>query len=497
MFAEMTPGSYHTALISRKGIERNCCVLHRQQKPRFERICHFSGSRTKDQRHTKSPSLGTCLTFCFKDRARMEQREPPVDSGAEGTEGRLRELASKWFIETQVPLIVHNGFFPTWFLGFISRKDAEEILREKELGCFLIRLSDKAIGYILSYKGKDRCRHFVINQSESGQFVVSGDTEGHDTVSDLIEYYKTSPIQPFEEYLTSSCFEALNEELYDVIQVSPKEQPVAAVRTVKNTQKQQRNLASEQPPTWPPKSNRTLEEVPPLPRRSWLLESGPLNGQDGVLYAQLRKQSPREIPRFQHICRDDNPGRAERSTTQAHNISRCSPQSGPDSIYSELDLEYSKSRSLPLLHNSSDGEQSYRLSAPPHTPPRLTPKPVRQATRYSPPPEKTDSSSSHHPEYMSDSAVYHLAGRPGSPHTTSSEVRTSSERQSDSVYAEVTNEALVDRFPHDDTYELIPGLEDKPKPNHLEDIKPKNNHSSWGLKNDKWKWLFPENKRKW
>lgn len=37
------------------------------------------------------------------------------------------------------------------FLGFIDR-DAEEILREKELGCFLIRLSDKAIGYILSYK---------------------------------------------------------------------------------------------------------------------------------------------------------------------------------------------------------------------------------------------------------------------------------------------------------------------------------------------------------
>lgn len=52
----------------------------------------------------------------------MEQREPLVDSPAEGAEGRLRELASKWFIDTQVPLIVHNGFFPTWFLGFISRK---------------------------------------------------------------------------------------------------------------------------------------------------------------------------------------------------------------------------------------------------------------------------------------------------------------------------------------------------------------------------------------
>lgn len=34
----------------------------------------------------------------------------------------------------------------------ISFRDAEEILCEKELGCFLIRLSNKAIGYILSYK---------------------------------------------------------------------------------------------------------------------------------------------------------------------------------------------------------------------------------------------------------------------------------------------------------------------------------------------------------
>uniref|UniRef100_A0A8P4JZ00 SH2 domain-containing protein n=1 Tax=Dicentrarchus labrax TaxID=13489 RepID=A0A8P4JZ00_DICLA len=534
MSAEMTPGSNHTLAFSRKGVERNCCDLHRQQKPRCEKICNFSGSRTKDQRQTKSPCLRTCLTFCFKDRARMEQREPPVDSHAEGTEGRLRELASKWFIDTQVPLIVHNGFFPTWFLGFITRKDAEEILREKELGCFLIRLSDKAIGYILSYKGRDRCRHFVINQSESGQFVVCGDTEGHNTVSNLIEYYKTSPIQPFGEYLTSSCFgvrqnslvtffkvalikndgligvlflQALNEDLYDIIQVSPKEKPVTTLGAVRNVSKQQTDPAPVQPPTRPPKNNRTLEEVPPLPRRSRHLDIGPLNDQDKVLYAQLRKQSPREIPRFQHLCQDslpgDYPGRAERSTTQDQNTRRYSPPAGPDSVYSELGLLDSKSRSLPLLDNSSDQEQSYRLSAPPHTPPRLSPKPGRQNTCYGPPPEKTDlcnrPSSSHSLEHMSDNAVYHLAGRPGSPHTTLSETR--SEEQSDSVYAEVPGDAVIGRFTHARTYELVPGHEDtaEPQPNTyepLEDIRPKHNHS-WGLKNDKWKWLFPEVKRKW
>nr|XP_046249386.1 SH2 domain-containing protein 7-like [Scatophagus argus] len=506
MFAEMTPGSNHTLAISRKGIERNCCALCKQQKPRSEKVCHISGSRTKDQRQTKSPCLRTCLAFCFKDQVRMEQREPPVDSYAEGIDGRLRELASKWFIETQVPLIVHNGFFPAWFMGFITRKDAEEILREKELGCFLIRLSDKAIGYILSYKGRDRCRHFVINQTESGQFVVCGDTEAHDTVSELIENYKTSPIQPFGEYLTAPCCEVLNEELYDIIQVRPKAQPVASVDAVKSMRKPQINSASEQPPTRPPKSNRILKEAPPLPRRSRLLENGPMDDQDRVLYAQLRKQSPREIPRFQHICRDnlsgDNPGRTERSAPQDQNMRRCSPPSIPDSIYSELDLMDRKSRSLPLLDNGSDGEQSCRLAAPPHTPPRLSPKPVRQLMCYGPQLEKTDAcsrpSSSHSLEHMSDSGVYHLAGKPGSPHTTSSETR--SEQHRDSVYAEVPGEFLVGCYPQVNTYELLPGHEDTAKPKThsntyepLEDIRPK----SWGLKNDKWKWLFPEVKRKW
>ncbi|XP_029290223.1 SH2 domain-containing protein 7-like [Cottoperca gobio] len=504
MFAEMTPGSNHT--LARKGIERNCCVLYRQQKPRPEKNCHISGSRTKDQRHTRSPCLRNCLTFCFKDRARMAQREASGDSHVEGTEGRHKELCSMWFIDTQVPLIVHNGFFPTWFLGFITRQEAEEILREKELGCFLIRLSDKAIGYILSYKSRNRCRHFVINQSESGQFVVCGDTEGHHSVSDLIEYYKTSSIQPFGEYLTSSCFEGLNKELYDIIQVSSKEKPVGAV---KNTRKPQVDLISEQPPARPPKSNRTLEEVPPLPRRSRHFDSGPLIDPERVLYAQFKKQSPREIPRFQPLCQEnvDTPWRAGRSTTQDQNISRCSSPSRPESVYSELDLLETKSRSLPLLNNSSDGEQSYRLSAPPHTPPRLSPKPVRQATCCGPLPEGTDSSSrassSHSQEYMSDSVVYHLAGRPGSPYTTSSGTRSSaSEQHSNSVYAEVSNKATVVQFPH--TYEQIAGHEDTdaPKPNSntyepLKDIRPKHNHCSWGLKNNTWQWLFPGSKRKW
>lgn len=34
----------------------------------------------------------------------------------------------------------------------VHHRDTEDLLRDKDLGSFLIRLSDKAIGFILSYK---------------------------------------------------------------------------------------------------------------------------------------------------------------------------------------------------------------------------------------------------------------------------------------------------------------------------------------------------------
>uniref|UniRef100_A0A3Q2TN01 SH2 domain-containing protein n=1 Tax=Fundulus heteroclitus TaxID=8078 RepID=A0A3Q2TN01_FUNHE len=106
-------------------------------------------------------------------------------------------------------------------------REAEDALRDKALGCFLIRLSDKAIGYILSYKGQDRCRHFVISQNADGQFVIAGDCQLFGSLSELIEHYKVSPIQPFGEFLTSSSCEVRHEALHlsmDLSQVEGRSQ---------------------------------------------------------------------------------------------------------------------------------------------------------------------------------------------------------------------------------------------------------------------------------
>ncbi|OCT87117.1 hypothetical protein XELAEV_18020811mg [Xenopus laevis] len=105
-----------------------------------------------------------------------------------------------------------------WFHGLISRRETEELLKSQETGCFLIRLSQRTFGYILSYKGKERCRHFVINQLSNGQLVVSRDSMSHNSLSALINHYQTLPIYPYGEKLTKSYIKFSDFNKYDEIE---------------------------------------------------------------------------------------------------------------------------------------------------------------------------------------------------------------------------------------------------------------------------------------
>uniref|UniRef100_A0A8C5GES5 Hematopoietic SH2 domain-containing protein-like n=1 Tax=Gouania willdenowi TaxID=441366 RepID=A0A8C5GES5_GOUWI len=381
-----------------------------------------------------------------------------ADTGTDEAQLRRRELATKWFIETQMPFITHRGLIPNWFLGFIPRKDAEEMLEEKEQGCFMIRLSDKTVGYVLSFKGRDRCRHFVINQSERGQFIVCGDTKAHNKIVDLLEFYKTNPIEPFGEYLTSSCVES-----YDVVQFNPiKGKPDTAVKTVRRMHAI--SLASKQKRTQPHREKAI--EVCKVLNLAMNCQKV-LFAKFHVLYAQLRKHLPRRRPPGLHTSSDSisggNLGGADRSRTSHHNIVRYSLISEPDSVYSEPNLLTSKSRSLPFLDSRCDEKQSYRLI----------------------------------PRCVSHD-MYCLAGRASFDSRSLAPVL-----DEDSLYAEVAFEVPSCCNVSDDTYELIPSHNDSGKHKPMDNvsgtsknIRSKNDQSSWGLKMSKWKRLFPAVKKK-
>ena len=47
--------------------------------------------------------------------------------------------------------------------GIITRQRAEFLLFPKPEGTFLIRVSDRVRGYVLSYRTKEKCRHYLID----------------------------------------------------------------------------------------------------------------------------------------------------------------------------------------------------------------------------------------------------------------------------------------------------------------------------------------------
>ncbi|NWR38791.1 SH22A protein, partial [Tachuris rubrigastra] len=64
----------------------------------------------------------------------------------------LRARTRLWFEQTQACRLRPEGKLPAWFHGFISRSEAEQLLQDQPLGCFLVRFSESTVGFVLSYR---------------------------------------------------------------------------------------------------------------------------------------------------------------------------------------------------------------------------------------------------------------------------------------------------------------------------------------------------------
>ncbi|CAB1332799.1 unnamed protein product [Coregonus sp. 'balchen'] len=111
-------------------------------------------------------------------------------------EERARERSKKrrnnirWFKETQARKVVRN---------------AEDLMTDKPVGCFLIRVGQSREGYTLTYKGANRCRHYMIEMQSNGKYVILGEDKAHPSLPDLVQHYSRVGIKPFNELLTTSC----------------------------------------------------------------------------------------------------------------------------------------------------------------------------------------------------------------------------------------------------------------------------------------------------
>ncbi|XP_048148472.1 myosin-IIIb-like isoform X2 [Corvus hawaiiensis] len=127
-----------------------------------------------------------------------------------GEEAKVRKLKRgatlRWFKETQAQKVMQDdGAFPSWLHGMISRREAENLLIDKPLGCFLVRISQSRPGYILTYRGEGRCRHYMIQMQPNARYVILGEDRAHASLTELVQYHQTMGIQPFMEILTVPC----------------------------------------------------------------------------------------------------------------------------------------------------------------------------------------------------------------------------------------------------------------------------------------------------
>ncbi|GLD72150.1 SH2 domain-containing protein 7-like protein [Lates japonicus] len=373
-----------------------------------------------------------------------------VDLQMETPEGGLKELVLRWFTETQAALMLNNGNFPDWFQGFAARKDAEDLLRDKALGSFLIRLSDKAVGYILSYKGHDRCRHFVITQDQDGQFAISGDCQTYHSLTELIEHYKVSPIQPFGECLTSSCYEEDTGELYDVVNYNPKHKPGVSVQALRSLWDQKNDHHND------PRNNQRIQQ-----------QNGPGTVQ------------PPAVP----------PKSKSRKLTGTVSVDAMS-----------LSQVENRSKSLPQLDNNNVEEDEYsnQLSSPSAS---YSPAPLKRVTCHTyslhePGAQRPSASRSEQQsddmELLRSNPLYQTSAGPGG----------SSTQQGDGMYAEVPQRPTPAGQP-DDTYEQIPGEAAAAAAvqgntyESLDDMKTKKSKSTWGKKKKKLRKYCSQTDSRW
>uniref|UniRef100_W5M6V6 SH2 domain-containing protein n=1 Tax=Lepisosteus oculatus TaxID=7918 RepID=W5M6V6_LEPOC len=78
----------------------------------------------------------------------------------------------------------------------------------KPVGCFLIRVSESRIGYTLSCRADDRCRHYMIDVLRNGQYIIVGENTSHRSLQDLVDFYRRIPLMPHNELLLSTCGQA-------------------------------------------------------------------------------------------------------------------------------------------------------------------------------------------------------------------------------------------------------------------------------------------------
>ncbi|NXE70782.1 SH22A protein, partial [Calcarius ornatus] len=53
-------------------------------------------------------------------------------------------------------------------------------------------------------RGRDRCRHFVLDQRPDGRYGILGESSAHAELAQLLQHHSTAPVSPYRELLSEA-----------------------------------------------------------------------------------------------------------------------------------------------------------------------------------------------------------------------------------------------------------------------------------------------------
>ncbi|KAM6346737.1 SH2 domain-containing protein 4A [Podargus strigoides] len=193
--------------------------LARQARDDYRRLSLQGIHRGKQADISKGATAGDRRPLQYPPLPPKPKLLPPATANGRAIrkEGIQRTISSsteesiiKWFKEEQFPL--RAGYQKTtdtiapWFHGILTSKKAEELLNKTVPGSFLVRVSEKIKGYVLSYRSVEGCKHFLIDASSDSYSFLGVDQLQHSTLADLVDYHKEEPITSLgKELLLYPC----------------------------------------------------------------------------------------------------------------------------------------------------------------------------------------------------------------------------------------------------------------------------------------------------
>jgi hypothetical protein len=159
-----------------------------------------------DEETRKGPvGLGIAKPVVKKEEKKAAKKEGEVQVNVASFEkdlDKVKKKVVKWWLKFERKKGCHvdeEGSVHPWFHGLISRVEAEDYLFDQENGAFLIRISERTNGYALSFKHRQRIRHYKLGFSKNGGYEITGNDEEFGDIAEMVEYFKEHAITPGED----------------------------------------------------------------------------------------------------------------------------------------------------------------------------------------------------------------------------------------------------------------------------------------------------------